>query len=98
MGREDLVRSLLVSFIETTGEQIRRITTALEGGELEVVRQEAHSIKGGAMHLAAAPFGEAARVLEETAKAGRIEAAREALASLKEQFERLKNEAAAYDS
>ena len=98
MGREDLVRKLLVSFIATAGEQIRRIATALERGELEVAREEAHSMEGGALHLAAAPLAEAARVLEEAAKAGRGEAARAALGSLKEQFERLKSVAAAYDS
>jgi two-component system sensor histidine kinase/response regulator len=98
MGREDVVRSVLASFIATTGEQILRIATALERGELGVVREEAHSIKGGAWNITAVPFGEAARVLEEAARAGRGEAVRTALAVLKEQFERLKSAAADYVS
>jgi two-component system sensor histidine kinase/response regulator len=98
MGREDLVRTLLVSFIATAADQISRIAEALERGDLEIARQEAHSIKGGALHLAAAPFGEAARELEEAAGAGKVEAARAALAGLKGQFGRLESAAAVYKS
>jgi len=62
------------------------------------VRQEAHSIKGGAWNLAAAPMGEAARKLEEAAEAGAAEASRSAFARLQREYERLKGAAAAYIS
>jgi len=98
MGREDVVRNVLSSFLETVEEQIARIPAALAEGELEAVRQEAHSLKGGAWNLAADPIGEAARKLEEAAKAGDGEASRSAFAGLQEEFERLKSAAAPYVS
>ena len=98
MGREDVVRNVLSSFLKTVEEQITRITAALAEGELEAVRQEAHSLKGGAWNLAADPIGEAARKLEEAAKAGEGEASRSAFAGLQEEFERLKSAAAPYVS
>jgi hypothetical protein len=55
-------------------------------------------MKGGAWNLAADPLGEAARQLEETAKAGEGEATRSVFASLQEEFERLKKAALPYVS
>jgi len=98
MGREDVVRNVLSTFLKTGQVQIARIRAALDKGELEVIRQEAHSMKGGAWNLAADPLGEAARQLEETAKAGEGEATRSVFASLQEEFERLKKAALPYVS
>ena len=98
MGREDLVRDVLSSFLTTVQEQIARIATALAEGASGVVRQEAHSIKGGAWNLTAAYLGEAARKLEEAAEAEAPEASRSAFASLQREYTRLKGAAAAYIS
>jgi len=96
MGREDVVRSVLSTFLKTVQEQIARIPAALDEGELEVVRQEAHSMRGGAWNLTAGSLGEAAHMLEETAKAGDGEASRSAFESLQEEFERFKSAASPY--
>jgi len=98
LGKEDLVRELLSSFLKGAQEQTARIATAITEGAFEIVRQEAHSIKGGAWNLAAAPMGEAARKLEEAAEAGAAEASRSAFARLQREYERLKGAAAAYIS
>jgi CheY-like chemotaxis protein/HPt (histidine-containing phosphotransfer) domain-containing protein len=98
MGREDVLRNVLTGFLDTTKEQLARIPEALQDGDLDAVRREAHSIKGGASNLTAKPLGEAAGMLEETAKAGDMEASRQAFASLQAEYERLKSKAAAYIS
>jgi CheY-like chemotaxis protein len=98
LGREDVLRSVLASFLQTTEEQIARFLSALEDGDWETVRREAHSIKGGAWNLSAQALGEAARLLEETAAAGKTDSSAEALAGLQGEFERFKRAAAPYSS
>jgi CheY-like chemotaxis protein len=96
MGREDVVRSVLASFLKTAEGQIARLQAALKAGELEELRQEAHSLKGGAWNLAADPLGEAARQLEEAAKAGEVDRASTCIAALQGEFVRLKSAAEPY--
>ncbi len=98
LGREDVVRNVLSTFLGTLQEQIPRIAAALEQGGLSILRQEAHAIKGGAWNLSAAALGEAAGSLEEAAKAGDGEACRSAFVSLQQEFECLKSAAAPYVS
>jgi two-component system sensor histidine kinase/response regulator len=98
MGREDVVRSVLSSFMETVDAQILRIPAALDGGELELVMQEAHSMKGGALNLAAGALGDAARRLEEAARSEDGEATRRAYTVVLAEVRRLKRAASAYVS
>jgi HPt (histidine-containing phosphotransfer) domain-containing protein len=98
LGREDVLSTVLASFLRTTKDQIARIPLSIVDGDLETVRREAHSIKGGAWNLAARSLGEAARLLEETAAAGKTESLAGALARLKREFERLKRAAEPYSS
>jgi CheY-like chemotaxis protein/HPt (histidine-containing phosphotransfer) domain-containing protein len=90
MGQEEVVRDVLSSFLMTVEDQIARLPAAIEGAELEGVRQEAHAMKGGAWNLSAAALGDAARTLEEAAKAGDSDACRTAFGQLQGEFERLK--------
>jgi HPt (histidine-containing phosphotransfer) domain-containing protein len=89
---------VLAAFLKTVEEQIALIPAAMAEGEWEVVRQEAHSLKGGAWNLAAEPIGNAAGKLEEAAKAEDGETSRSAFAVLQEEFERLRSAAAPYVS
>jgi two-component system sensor histidine kinase/response regulator len=98
LGREDVVRSVLSSFMETVDAQILRIPAALEGGELALVMREAHSMKGGAWNLAAGALGEAARNLEDAARAEDHQAARRAFTAVLEEVRRLKKAAGPYVS
>jgi HPt (histidine-containing phosphotransfer) domain-containing protein len=98
VGREDVLRKVLSGFLETGEQQVAGIASALEEGALEVVRQEAHSMKGGAWNLAAIPLGRAAARLEEAARAGESETARSAFDSLRVEFDRLKSAAHPYTS
>jgi HPt (histidine-containing phosphotransfer) domain-containing protein len=65
MDDEDMIRSLLVRFIERTREQIAAdIPRSMETGNWEDARREAHTIKGSALTLAAGELGQAASRLE----------------------------------
>ncbi|MBN2551718.1 MAG: response regulator [Spirochaetales bacterium] len=98
MGREDVVRGVLASFLKTVAVQIDRITGVVEAGQWGEVRQEAHSMKGGAYNLVAPSLGDAARRLEDAAGAGDLDASRSALAAVEEEYQRLKAAAAPYVS
>ncbi|UCF96291.1 MAG: response regulator [Spirochaetaceae bacterium] len=96
MGRVDVVRDTLASFLRTVEDQISGIAAALKAGELKVVQREAHSMRGGALNLTAAALGQAAHKLEDTAGAGDGDAAMAAFTTVREEFERLKTVAASY--
>jgi PAS domain S-box-containing protein len=96
MGQEDVVRKVISSFLVKVEEQLSQITASLDSADLERVRQEAHSIKGGAWNLEARPLGDTARKLEDTSKAGDRDAARTAFQELQEEYEKLKAVAASF--
>jgi CheY-like chemotaxis protein/HPt (histidine-containing phosphotransfer) domain-containing protein len=96
MGREDVVRSVTSSFLEKLTDQLSQIPAALDSGDLERVRQEAHSIKGGAWNLEARPLGDAAHKLEDTSKVGDRDAAGTAFRKLQEEYEKFKIIAASF--
>jgi HPt (histidine-containing phosphotransfer) domain-containing protein len=65
MDNADIIRSLLIRFIERTREQIADdIPRSMEAGNWEDARREAHTIKGSALTLAAGELGQAAARLE----------------------------------
>ncbi len=96
MGQEDVVRSVISSFLEKVEDQLSQIPAALDSGDLERVGQEAHSIKGGAWNLEARPLGDAAHMLEDTSKAGDRDAVRTAFQKLQEEYKKLKAVAASF--
>ncbi len=96
MGREDVVRSVLGSFIEKSEKQLAILGEALAAGDMERVRLEAHSIKGGAWNLEARPLGDAARALEDAACSGDSDGAQQGLKHLRRAYEVFKNEALSF--
>lgn len=65
MDNEEMIRSLLVRFIDRTREQIiSDIPRSMEAADWETARREAHTIKGSALTLAAHELGQTAARLE----------------------------------
>ncbi|MDR0377479.1 MAG: response regulator [Spirochaetaceae bacterium] len=65
MDNEDLLRSLLIRFLDRTREQIDRdIPRSVEAGDWEAARRAAHTIKGSALTMSAQELGQAAARLE----------------------------------
>jgi signal transduction histidine kinase/CheY-like chemotaxis protein len=65
MNNTEMLRSLLIRFIEGTREQIAcDIPRSMEAGDWAEARRKAHTIKGSALTLAAGELGQAAARLE----------------------------------
>jgi HPt (histidine-containing phosphotransfer) domain-containing protein len=90
MGNMELVRSILVRFIERTERQIAEIPGLAERGDWETAVREAHTIKGSARNLSAPELGDAAMRWEAACKAGDPQAVRNLAPELAEAFARFR--------
>ncbi len=79
MGKEEILKKVLLSFLDKLAEQVPQLRTAVAAKDAEAVRGLAHGLKGGSLNLSARPLGEAARGLEEAAADGRPQAFEELL-------------------
>jgi CheY-like chemotaxis protein len=68
MGREEVVRGLIRGFLERLVGRIAPLRSALEKGDMETIRFEAHAVKGGALNLRAGRLADAALALESAAE------------------------------
>ena len=93
-GDRVLLMKLINGFIDIVRGQISKIRKAISDGDLEVVRSEAHSIKGGAANLTAMDLSEIALCLEKTAKTGLMDDSMDVLSRLDREFSRLETFAA----
>jgi HPt (histidine-containing phosphotransfer) domain-containing protein len=74
MGNMDLVRSLLVRFIDRTAQQIADIPGIAKSGDWETARREAHTIKGSARSMSGMDLGDAAMRWEDACKSKNLDA------------------------
>jgi len=88
-GNREFLTGLLEKFLENVRAQLGTIREALDRADAEILRREAHAIKGGAANLAAAELSSAAAELEITAKSGSLGAAPEGLMKLERAYRRL---------
>ncbi len=86
LGNEEILRSVLATFVEKGVSQLQLLEIALEHEDLDAVRMEAHSIKGGALNLGAVPLAKAAGGLEAAGKEKRLEDVPARLAELRTAF------------
>ncbi len=89
-GDREFLLEVLAEFLQNVSTQIETIRQALPEGELEVVRQEAHSIKGGAANLTALDLSGVAFELEKAGESGDSESGVEIFEMLKKEFDTLK--------
>jgi len=95
LGKGALVESLLDRLLEEVETQIGALQTALMNDDWETLRREAHKTRGGAANLTAAPLACAAEQIELSAEFGHRISAEEGLNWFEQEFERLKQFAAA---
>jgi PAS domain S-box-containing protein len=67
-GNEDVVRDVLERFAEKCKDALGEFDGYLARGDFESLQREAHGLKGGARSLEARPLGDAAALLEASAK------------------------------
>jgi CheY-like chemotaxis protein/HPt (histidine-containing phosphotransfer) domain-containing protein len=88
-GDKVLLMKLINGFIDIARGQINIIRKAISDGDMEIVRREAHSIKGGSANLTAMELSKIALGLEKTAKTGTKEESMDLLSRLEQEFLRL---------
>ena len=90
MGDEDLARSITGAFLDDMPAQIEKLALAVAAGDIRKVELQAHQIMGASANVGGEALRGAAGEMEETSKAGRLEALRTLLPGLKERFAQLK--------
>jgi len=88
-GNREFLTGLLERFLENVRAQLGTIREALDRADAEILRREAHAIKGGAANLAAAELSSAAAELEKTARSGSLGEAPGGLERLEKAYRRL---------
>ena len=91
MGKKDVVARVVKSFLEKVEGQVPVMKKALQSGDLEQLRGEAHSIKGGGLNLQVLKLGNKAKELEDASREGRQEDAEGILTELLELFDEFRN-------
>ncbi|MGR3176794.1 MAG: PAS domain S-box protein [Candidatus Anammoxibacter sp.] len=88
-GDREYFMKAVSGFVEHVKIQIKTMQQAIEDGDAETVRKEAHSIKGGAATLMANNLSSIANELENIGKTDNIMACPELLGNLAKEFNRL---------
>jgi CheY-like chemotaxis protein len=88
-GDEEFFLDVLSQFLINVKKQVEILHHAVTQGNAEVVRKEAHSIKGGAADLIAVPLSNLAFELERIGKENRLEEGPSALIELEEEIRHL---------
>ena len=86
MGKEDVVTRVLHSFIDKVEGQLPKIRDALQREDLESLRGEAHSIKGGSWNLEVRRLGNKAKEIEDASRDGELEAVKTLIPELEKEY------------
>ena len=89
-GDKELVYEVLSTFIENVASQIGLMRQAINDQNTELIRKEAHSIKGGAANIVAKELSRTAYELEKSAKNAKLSECSIRLLDLEKSFMRLK--------
>ncbi len=90
-GDKDFVLEIIEDFISDVTGQLNTIEKALEEGDSEKIKKEAHAVKGGALNINADALSNIAYELEMAGKAGDLEKASAQFKILKSELNRLDN-------
>ena len=91
MGQKQILHEVINDFNKSLKNQLKDLHDALENQDVNLIRREAHSIKGGAANLTAVPLQNIAAKLENAGENGNISDGWELLEQLKTEFNRLEN-------
>jgi HPt (histidine-containing phosphotransfer) domain-containing protein len=91
-GNPDLIITIVDSFLDDCPDYMDAIREAVETGDAEVLKREAHGLKGAAGSLRAQSASEAAEALEEMGRSDDFAEAEAALDTLEQEIDRLKDD------
>ncbi len=86
----EFLMTLLGGFLDIVEAQLGKIQDGLAQGDSELIRGEAHAIKGGALNLTANELAKVAANLEDIGKSGELTKGAETFERLEREFHRLK--------
>lgn len=87
-GDREFEVTLYRLFVDESRKNIMALGNALDNGQGEVIRTEAHTLKGASANTGATPLSELAEQLEEAAKAGDLQRVRTVFGEIQECFDR----------
>jgi HPt (histidine-containing phosphotransfer) domain-containing protein len=87
---EELLRELVVTFLDEIPPTLQAMRTAVEAGEATALQRSAHTMKGALGHFGAQRAYEAALRVETRARAGDVAGAADGLPALEEAIAELK--------
>jgi PAS domain S-box-containing protein len=90
MGQKPVVKRVAENHLEKIEKQLASIRQALDNGEMERVREEAHAMKGGSLNLEIKRLGYTAAAMEKAGAEANAEEAARLLPLLRKEFEELK--------
>jgi len=85
----ELIVSLTELFVEDSGHRLATLERAVTDGDLDVVRREAHTLKGAAGNIRATRARKAASLLEASAREGKLADTARYLCDLKSELSAL---------
>jgi len=90
-GDAEFLKQLVGEFLAVAAGQVMEMRRALEERDCERIWREAHSIKGGAANLTAAPLSEVAYALEKAGRARDLSHAGELIDALEAGLDKLRH-------
>ncbi|HET9377171.1 MAG TPA: response regulator [Chthoniobacterales bacterium] len=91
-GMSDIIPRLIEIFLETAPRDIERAATALRGSNATELEEAAHKLKGSCGNLGAARLRDLCQQLEKLGRDGSLQTAPELLASVEDEFGRVRTE------
>jgi len=85
-GRESMVERFVAMFITNTATYLTALRAAVDAGDAENTRVQAHAIKGAAANISAMRIKETAAILDAQAKLGQLDGAAGLVERLEEEF------------
>jgi CheY-like chemotaxis protein len=89
-GDEEIFKEIIATFLEDAPIQVEKLKKALQEGDANRVERQAHLIKGAALNIGGNGLQAAARELEVAGKDGDLTKAQSLVATLDQEFEKLK--------
>lgn len=96
-GDVEMLRSLVLGYVERMPSDLVRITEWLNAGNLADATMRAHALKGGAGYVGADGIQDAAFALEMAGRNGDLEKARGLVGDLRREFEKYLHAISTYD-
>jgi HPt (histidine-containing phosphotransfer) domain-containing protein len=93
----ELLKEIAQLFLETYPDALREIRTATENGDARTLERSAHGLKGSVANFGATAAVDAARLLEEMGRNGKLQEATLGLKNLEQALSSLRPELEALD-